>query len=139
MSDLEAAADGVVALESRAEHAEQCLEVAQQRLACSTPRPSHDDVLLRALLPTEVCQALQEAARACREIPATVVAHLLRGEHPLGVPLPSTEALGVGQGGDRAALTAAIAVRDWQGVGSACGDEQLAAQWAAQACEVGSI
>lgn len=136
MSDLEAAADGVVALESRAEHAEQCLEAAQQQLSCSTPRPRHDDPLLSTTLPSEACQALQEAARASRDLPAAVVAHLLLGQHSLGVRLPTTEVLGVAGEGSRDLVRGAVAVKDWQGLAAACGGSEAAAQWAAHACEV---
>lgn len=136
MTDLEAAADGVVALESRAEHAEQQYEAAQQQLACSTPRPTHDDPLLCPALPSEACQALQHAARSCRHLSGIVVAHLLLGQHPLGVPLPATDAQGTAGGGDREALGVAIAVRDWQRVAAMCRGNDAAAAWAARACEV---
>lgn len=62
ISELEQAADELIALESRAEMAEADAEAAEEAMTGMTPRPSRPSPAAEQLLGSEGLQALQAAA-----------------------------------------------------------------------------
>ena len=79
LADLEAAANEVVHLESRAEAAEGERDEALAQLRCATPRPQHSWAQLQQLVGEQGVQRFQAALEAHKHWPSDDLALLLAG------------------------------------------------------------